>query len=100
MTSPAKIRANRRNALRSTGPRSAAGKAIAAANSRRHGLTVPVLDARLAAVKTQIVDVEGRLTAKMADLENRLFRKMVTLGLAATGLIITAVLFMVLNLKR
>jgi hypothetical protein len=44
MTSPAKIRANRRNALRSTGPRSRAGKAIAARNSRRHGLTLPMLD--------------------------------------------------------
>ena len=44
MTSPAKIRANRRNARRSTGPRSRAGKAIAARNSRRHGLTLPVLD--------------------------------------------------------
>jgi hypothetical protein len=44
MTSPAKIRANRRNARRSTGPRSHAGKAIAARNSRRHGLTLPVLD--------------------------------------------------------
>ena len=43
MTSPAKIRANRRNALRSTGPRSFTGKAIAARNSRRHGLTLPVL---------------------------------------------------------
>lgn len=43
MTTPAKIRANRRNALRSTGPRSPAGKAVAARNSRRHGLTVPVL---------------------------------------------------------
>ena len=44
MNSAAKIRANRRNALRSTGPRSFVGKAIAARNSRRHGLTVPVLD--------------------------------------------------------
>ena len=44
MTSAAKIRANRRNARRSTGPRSCAGKAIAARNSRRHGLTLPVLD--------------------------------------------------------
>ena len=43
MTSPAKIRANRRNALRSTGPRTRAGKAIAARNSRLHGLTLPVL---------------------------------------------------------
>jgi hypothetical protein len=42
MTSPAKIRANRPNSRRSTGPKSPAGKAIAARNSRRHGLTVPV----------------------------------------------------------
>jgi hypothetical protein len=44
MTSPAKIRAHRRNPLRSTGPRSSGGRAIAARNARRHGLTVPVLD--------------------------------------------------------
>jgi hypothetical protein len=44
MTSPAKIRANQRNALRSTGPKSPAAKAISARNARRHGLTVPVLD--------------------------------------------------------
>ena len=43
MTSAAKIRTNRRNALRSNGPRSVAGKAIAARNSRRHGLSLPVL---------------------------------------------------------
>jgi hypothetical protein len=43
MTSPAKIRANRRNARRSTGPRTLAGKAIVARNARRHGLTLPVV---------------------------------------------------------
>jgi hypothetical protein len=32
------------HALPSTGPRSCAGKAITARNSRRHGLTLPVLD--------------------------------------------------------
>src|SRR6476661_9796139 len=41
MTSPAKIAANRRNARRSTGPRSAAGKARARRNAFRHGLTTP-----------------------------------------------------------
>jgi len=34
--------ANRRNARRSTGPRTAAGKARAARNGRRHGLTLPI----------------------------------------------------------
>ena len=41
MTSPAKIAANRRNARRSTGPRSAAGKARARRNAFRHGLATP-----------------------------------------------------------
>ncbi len=38
MTSPAKIAANRRNAQKSTGPRSAAGKARIRNNALRHGL--------------------------------------------------------------
>jgi hypothetical protein len=42
MTSPAKIRANRRNGRKSRGPRTRAGKAIAAGNARRHGLTLPL----------------------------------------------------------
>ena len=40
-SSPAKIAANRRNARRSTGPRSAAGKARARRNAFRHGLATP-----------------------------------------------------------
>ncbi|HEY1363980.1 MAG TPA: hypothetical protein VGF60_17200 [Xanthobacteraceae bacterium] len=44
MTSAARIAANRRNALRSSGPRSTAGKARSAQNSRRHGLTAAVAD--------------------------------------------------------
>ena len=43
MTSYARIVANRANAARSTGPRTRAGKARAARNARRHGLSVPVL---------------------------------------------------------
>jgi hypothetical protein len=39
MTSPAQAAANRRNAQASTGPRTAAGKARAAANALKHGLT-------------------------------------------------------------
>ena len=42
--SAAKRAANRRNARRSTGPRTVAGKARAARNARRHGLTVSPLN--------------------------------------------------------
>jgi hypothetical protein len=38
MTSPARIAANRRNALRSTGPRTPAGKLVVAKNAIRHGV--------------------------------------------------------------
>jgi hypothetical protein len=42
LTSEMKQRANRQNARASTGPRSPAGKARAAANARRHGLAIPI----------------------------------------------------------
>ncbi len=49
MTSQAQRQANRANAARSTGPRTRAGKAAAARNARRHGLSLPVrADAALA----------------------------------------------------
>jgi len=40
--SPQKRQANRRNALRSTGPRSSAGRKLASRNAVKHGLSVPV----------------------------------------------------------
>ncbi len=39
MASPAQIAANRRNAAKSTGPKTAAGKAVVSRNALRHGLT-------------------------------------------------------------
>jgi hypothetical protein len=48
MTSEAKIAANRRNAQRSTGPRSAAGKARTRFNAFQHGLAAQKLEDRLA----------------------------------------------------
>jgi hypothetical protein len=43
MTTARQIKANRANAQRSTGPRTARGKARSSQNARRHGLAVPVL---------------------------------------------------------
>lgn len=43
MTSERKQRSNRANARLSTGPKTAAGKARASKNARRHGLNLPVL---------------------------------------------------------
>jgi hypothetical protein len=43
MTSPRRLRANRANARRSTGPKTATGRAKVAQNARRHGLRIPVL---------------------------------------------------------
>jgi hypothetical protein len=42
MTSPHKIAANRRNARRSTGPRTAAGKRNSVGNALRHGLLASI----------------------------------------------------------
>jgi hypothetical protein len=39
MTTPAQIAANRRNARKSTGPRTESGKEVSAGNALRHGLT-------------------------------------------------------------
>jgi hypothetical protein len=43
MSSARKLAANRANARRSTGPKTAAGRARSARNAVRHGLSVPVL---------------------------------------------------------
>lgn len=67
-------------------------------------VTVPLLDIRLAELKLQISGVEsgleGRLRIELYKLEARMSGKMMTLGLSATGIIITAVFFIVLNLRR
>jgi hypothetical protein len=52
-------------------------------------VTVPVLDVRVAAIES-----------KIRDSEIRLFNKLVTPGLTATGIVIAAVSFIVLHLKR
>jgi len=44
MTSEGKQESNKRNALRSTGPRTAGGKLRSRHNARRHGLAAPIQD--------------------------------------------------------
>lgn len=54
MTSPERQAANWRNARRSTGPRSAAGKHIAAQNAVRHRLSVPLPPSLLDPLREQV----------------------------------------------
>jgi hypothetical protein len=64
MTSKAKIAANRRNAARSTGPRTAAGKARSRRNALWHGLSLPITQsdafaAQLEALTNRLTTVTG-----------------------------------------
>jgi hypothetical protein len=69
MTSPAKIRANRRNALKSTGPRTRAGKAIVACNALQHGLNLSAwCDSALAHEVVELArEIETSVTGAEAD---------------------------------
>jgi hypothetical protein len=55
MTSAGKLRANRANSLRSTGPKTAAGRAVSAGNARRHGLGIPVLSDPVLAAEVEVM---------------------------------------------
>jgi len=69
MTDTARARASRRNAQKSTGPKTAAGKAAVARNARRHGLTLPVrADPILSReVETLARAIETSATGRPAD---------------------------------
>jgi hypothetical protein len=71
MASQKQIEANRRNARKSTGPRSASGKKRASRNALKHGLTTPISGAavtrEIEALARQIAgDPEDRLRMALA----------------------------------
>jgi hypothetical protein len=66
MTTPASIEANRRNARKSTGPRSQEGKARVAKNALRHGLAVPT--AALTEFRDAIKHLAAEIAADKADV--------------------------------
>ena len=74
MTSAAKIEANRRNAQRSTGPRSKAGKARVARNAFKHGLSVAIGADDFHAERDELVQAfEGQFdSAKNSEAFSRL----------------------------
>ena len=87
MSTEAQITANRRNALRSTGPKSADGKLRASRNAIKHGINSQVTtlfnerqedyDANIQAFVAKFQpqdDVERRLVERLADCEWRLIR--------------------------
>ena len=77
MTSPGKRAANRANALASTGPRTVGGRARAAQNARRHGLSVPALSDPLFSKATDALATELAGEPANADIRE-LARKVAT----------------------
>jgi hypothetical protein len=79
VTSDRRIEANRRNAAKSTGPRTAAGKAVVARNATRHG----VLSTRLLVhdeKRADLLALAERLRAELrpvGELEEQLVERMV-----------------------
>ena len=69
MTNSRLAAANRRNARRSTGPRTASGKLTAARNALRHGLRVPVSADPV--VAKEIVELAERLANGSKDAQMR-----------------------------
>jgi hypothetical protein len=70
MTTARKILANQKNAVRSTGPRSDAGKARASRNARTHGLSVSVTcDPQQASKVEQLASIisDGRNDRQSAE---------------------------------
>src|SRR5690348_10682058 len=64
MATEAQIRANRQNCLKSTGPRTEAGKAASSVNSVKHGLTARV-DRLLEEEEARVADLVASYSATL-----------------------------------
>jgi hypothetical protein len=74
VTTPRKLFANRQNSLRSTGPKTAAGRARAARNARRHGLRVPVLSDPVLSPQVEAMarEIAGDASPELIELARRI----------------------------
>ena len=64
-----KLAANRRNAQRSTGPKTAAGKSIAKLNALKHGLNTPVPPYMVLACESQYRDLLNHVRATSTTID-------------------------------
>jgi len=83
MTSPGKPAANRANALASTGPRTVGGRARAAQNARKHGLSVPALSDPLFSKATDALATE--LAGEPANADIRELARNVAMAVLEVG---------------
>jgi enoyl-CoA hydratase/carnithine racemase len=74
MTSARKLRANRANSLRSTGPKTAAGRSASARNARRHGLGIPVLSDPVLSAEVEAIaqKIAGNTNPDLVELARRI----------------------------
>ena len=88
MTSLKQIEANRRNSLKSTGPKTETGKQTSRCNAVRHGLTAELEDLNspedAANWAQRVLAAKNTLTAPHAERSSRLFRQ----GWRVLGLIL------------
>src|SRR5215468_2011965 len=74
MISARKLRANRANSRRSTGPKTDIGRSASSRNARRHGLRIPVLsDPTLSAEVEAIAQrIPGTVTPELVELARKI----------------------------
>ena len=74
MATEKQIRANRENAKKSTGPKTAAGRARSSRNALRHGLSLPLapnteMAAKADLIRKSLVSEQGKPTRVVAAIE-------------------------------